>query len=81
MRAHESLPTKLKCIDINNDDLGLGMRHYNQLPERSLETGEKDGLTHTERTPLETGSVPRTSGSATSPVSYNGDEQYANQAL
>jgi len=68
----------LTYIDINNDDLGLGMRHYNQLPERSFETGEKDGLSHTERTPLETGSVPRTSGSVTSPVSYNEGEQYAN---
>jgi len=57
------------------------MRDYNDPPERSVEYHEKDGLPHTERTTLETGSVPRTSGSVTSPVSYTEGEQYANQAL
>jgi len=45
-----SLITALTCIDFHNGDLGLAMRDYDDMPERSIEYHEKDGLPHTEST-------------------------------
>ena len=57
MGAHTTFSTELTWTDINNDDLGLGMRGYGVPPERSVNTldHEKSGLLHSEGTIPQTG--------------------------
>jgi hypothetical protein len=73
----------LTCIDINNEDLGLGMRGYDDLPHRSVATHEKGQLLQ-HGTPVQSsygGDTNVVNSPSTGTATFDGDQYPSHNAL